>query len=605
MDFDDTNIEDICPTSGTTTLHKYCECINTTSLAVFKNLIETRCVDVNVLDKHGNTPLHYALRHFDPNEGGDITVLNYLLNQKNVDVNIKGQYGFTLLHYACQKINSLPLEIYQYLIETMGCDINLQDKHRNTPLHSAIYRFDPTNDGNIPTLHYLLNQNGADVNIKGQFGYTLLHLACKKIDYFSFEVFQCLIETHGGDVNIQDNNNDTPLHLATYHFNPTEEGGNFTTLTYLLSQENTNINIKGQYGYTLLHRACQRINALPIEIFQCLIETMGCDVNVQDDKKDTPFHYAIRQFYPNGINIAALHYLFNQKNVDVKIKGQYGYTLLHIACQKINSLPIDVFKLLIDKMGCDVNVQDSKKNTPLHSAIRPFDQDYGGDITTLYYLFSQKSVNVDIKGEYGYTLLHYLCRKISSLPFDIFKLLIEMGCDLNARDDHNSTPIQFALELFQPVDTDDHTSAALTYLLTQHNVNVNTANQPGETLLHAVCKHINVLPLDVFKFLIETKGCDVNALDSEHITPIQVAIQKFNPKYGNITVLTYFLAQDSTDVSIRDKRGRNLLHLACIDLSNCMGSMELKAEADASLCQIVGVVIEKCIEQVVDATTSL
>jgi ankyrin repeat protein len=163
-------------------------------------------------------------------------------------------------------------------------------------------------------------------------------------------------------------------------------------------------------GYTILHNYCKYIDSIPFEVFRYLIETKGCDVNVQDNHNDTPLHHAFRHFNPNDAgDINVLTYLLNQKIVNANIKGINGYSLLHYACNNINKLPIDIFKLLIETHGYDVNTQDNYKDTPLHNALRRFDPNEGGDITTLTYLIDQKAVNVNIKTRNGHNLLHVAC----------------------------------------------------------------------------------------------------------------------------------------------------------------------------------------------------
>jgi ankyrin repeat protein len=108
------NIKRIDPETGCTILHNYCEYINDTPLAVYQYLIETKGCDINALNKDKDTPLHDAFRYFNPDDGGDITVLMYLLSQKGVNGDTKAQYGYTILHIACQHINILPIEIFRY-----------------------------------------------------------------------------------------------------------------------------------------------------------------------------------------------------------------------------------------------------------------------------------------------------------------------------------------------------------------------------------------------------------------------------------------------------------------------------------------------------------
>jgi ankyrin repeat protein len=299
--------------------------------------------------------------------------------------------------------------VYRYLIETKGCDVNVQDKDKDTPLHNTLENFNPYAGGDITVLTYLLTQKGINGNIKGEYGYILLHKACDNINTLPLDIFKMLIETHGADVNVQNNIKDTPLHRAVRRFDP-DVGGNITTLTYLLSQKDVNCNIKGSFGCTLLHTACEQINALPIDVFKLLIGTMVFDINAQDKYNDTPIHLALRNFNPtDGGDITILTYLLSQKDVNANIKGEYDNTLLHAACENINKLPIDVFKLLLEILGCDVNVQNNYKNTPLRRALACFKPHNGGDITIFAYLINENNANVNIKDQNDCTLLHLAC----------------------------------------------------------------------------------------------------------------------------------------------------------------------------------------------------
>jgi len=258
-DLNDDNMKLIDPETGQTILHNYCQHINASPLAVYRFLIEVKGYDVDIQDKYNDTPVHDAFRYFDPNEGGDITVLRYLLTQNNVNLNAKGYNNQTLLHTACNNINALSIEIFKLLIEKHA-DVNVQDDDNNTPIHRALYCFDPNDGGDITVLNYLLSQEDVNLNIKGYNGSTLLHTACNNINGIPLDIFKVLIEKHGGDVNTQDNNNNTPLHNALGCFDP-NDGGDITVLTYLLSQKDVNLNIKGEKGCNLLHSACT--NNLP------------------------------------------------------------------------------------------------------------------------------------------------------------------------------------------------------------------------------------------------------------------------------------------------------------------------------------------------------
>jgi ankyrin repeat protein len=413
----DDNIKRIDPNDGRTILHNYCKFINSTPLAVFKWLIETKGCDLNQQDKDGDTPLHFAFRYFGRNDRRDPGVLLYLLNYTGVNANIRGRSGLTLLNIACRSINQIPFDVVKCLVETLGSDVTIRDENGDTPIHDVIYEFDPHKGGDIAILIYLLNQENVNVNTKGEYDRSLLHTACEYINKLPIDVFKLLIETNGGDLAQKDRDGDAPIHFALRHFE-TSDGGDVATLSYLLNQNSVDINIKGRSRYFLFHEVCTQINRLPIDVFKVLI-TRGCDVNLLDMLDNTPVHIALRYFQPNNNNnnnnknnnnqdnVTILTYLLGQESLDVNINGRLGYPLFHIVCEYINELPIDIFKVLIETKGCDVNAQDNRGNTPIHyalSRLKPSD----GDITVFNYLFEQ-NVNLNITGQRGFDLLHLAC----------------------------------------------------------------------------------------------------------------------------------------------------------------------------------------------------
>jgi ankyrin repeat protein len=511
---------------------------------MFQLLIEKHGGDIKAKNGCGNTPLHDAFSHFDSNDGGDINILTYLINQKNFDADIKGENGRTLLHTACRKIDTIPLEIYKLLIETLGGDVNVQDDYDNTPIHSALGRCNPRRGDEITILMYLLTQKSKD-------GYTMLHDVCFNINKIRKDTFRILVKAHGADINVQDDNNDTPIHIAFRRFD-TDDHEDTNLLTYLINQKDVNVTIKGKNGSTLLHLACEMISKnIYVYDFEKLIETLGADVNAQDDAGDTPIHVVFRCYDPSydcdgdDYDIETLDYLINQTNLDVNIEGRDGHSLLHCACFHIDTLPFDVLKALIKKHGADPNALNKDKDTPLHVAFRKLSPNKGGN------------------------------------------------CQL----------IRYNAEILRD----------LLNLLSPKGLNGNIKGWNGQTLLHYTCKCINFLPLDVFKVLIEKHGCDVNAQNNDKNTPLHYAFLHFDPNRGGdaINILTYLINQKDVDVTIKDESDHTILHFACNNnldnrsLDDTSDSAELNQQYDAVSYQIVEFIVERCVQQVLDDTTPL
>jgi len=527
---------------------------------------------------------------FEPVEG------QWGLNDANTQF-IDSRNDHNILHNYCEYINDTPLEVFRYLIETKGFEMNTPDKHLYPPIYYALHHFRPGCDPNI--LLYLLSQDGVDINIKDEDSRSLLHWACQGINSLPFDIFTYLIETKGCDVNVADFLNNTPLSYALIEFKPNDD--NAAILIYLLRQKALNSSQKGQNGCTLLHLACQNINALPIDIFKCLIETSGANINTKDNYDKTPLHNALIEFKSNhGGDIAVLTYLFNQNGIDANTKDNRGWNLFFWACYKINTLTIDVFKALIETHGSDLHIQDNENNTPFHCAFTQFDPEHGGDVVILRYLLTQDGINFNIKDHEGRSLLHLACIKINSLPIDVFKYLIEAkGAGLDIVDEYNNIPLHYAFLSFQSGSD----STILIYLLQQNGNSTHIKSQDGRTFLHLACIKINSLPLDVFKYLIEVSNHNVNAKDVKDNTPLHCALQRFKLDNGG-DILSYLLNQEGIYVHIQNHDGCTPLHLACIRhfLLDDTTLVEDEAETDAFWCMIVETIIKKCIPVIFDGS---
>jgi len=370
-----------------------------------------------------------------------------------------------------------------------------------------------------------------------------------------------------------------------------------------LTEENIR-RVDATNGRTILHNYCYHINTTPVEVFKYLLEIKSCGINSYDIFDYTPLYWALLEFQPDkGGEANTLTYLLHHTAVEVKAGSRSGFTLLHKACNNINSLPLSVFKYLIEIKGISVNAQDHASNTPLDHAFLSFLPNTG-DINILIYLLRQKDVNVNAKDKYGRTLLHQASYNINTLPIDIFKYLIEIkGGDLNIRDKDNETPFDIALRrfvIFNNVTT-------LTYLFGI------VENPPGSTTLHRACSNINSLPVDIFRNLIQNKGCNLNTLDTDCNTPLHNAIRDFKST-SDITILEYLLSQKNINFNIQGQNGHTLLHQAFVSQNIEDGDARLlwsvlNPETEnpsphlADWSNIIELVIEQFIRQVIEESS--
>ena len=116
-------------TWGSTPLHAAVDSPNT-NVAMVEILIR-RGADVNIRDKHGQTPLCYLIDNLSQRDSLD-SVLKLLLKHGG-DLSALDHLGNTLLHHAtrCGHITSM-----EYLLK-QGCNVNARNVQNVTPLHYA------------------------------------------------------------------------------------------------------------------------------------------------------------------------------------------------------------------------------------------------------------------------------------------------------------------------------------------------------------------------------------------------------------------------------------------------------------------------------------
>lgn len=406
---------------------------------------------VDIKDKKGNTVVHVCC------ETGNRKSLEYILKNKNVDLNLKNNKGNTPLHVAIGTANEEIVEVLtQYEI-----NLNIKNSEGMYPLELAIIknnrRIQELIIDNILIRVLMICQNGGKKDLDLVID-EKLRVPVPMLDYFlaiacdsnNIEIAKIFIEK-GANVNehiyvdehkirrqgifVRSKENRKLLHIAA------KKG--YVEMVKLLLQSGANIMSKDKFGDTALDLAKREER---LDVIDILIEELNknfirafknkdtdidtirdfvkqdVNINLEDEFKNTSIVYAckngrldlVEYFLDNGINL----------KYDKHIK-----TMLLNACDSDNA---DVLKCLI-KNGANINTLYKNKMTLLMYACK------NGKFSVVKYLTTNYCVNKSDK-------LAIMCA-VQSNNLDVVKYLLDVGFDINCKDDNFMTILMCACKL--------------------------------------------------------------------------------------------------------------------------------------------------------------
>ncbi|XP_046551958.1 putative ankyrin repeat protein RF_0381 isoform X2 [Haliotis rubra] len=471
--------------------------------------------DVDVKDNSGNTPLMLAVEM-----NKDISPLL----KAGAEVNAKNKHGGASLIIAVQRDH---VKMVETLIKA-GSDVNTSSAHGDTALMIAVER------GCEENVSAIL-QCGADVNASNTCGETALHKVVKHAISK-----QCMYVHARRNVEEKGKRPSSPFNLSH----------DIADIVETLLKGEADINAKDHKGQTPLMTAIEGISKEregEINLIPQLIAG-GANVNAQDSVGQTPLMMAVKA----GYDISPLL----KAGADVISKNKSGKTALHLVYEYYYFPPIKRTSMCFDHdkerknnnasqliaAGADVSAQDDNGNTPLMMAVAA-----GHDISLLL----TTGADVNSKNKSGKTALHFVSENGCGFDTIIIQKLIAAGADVNAQDDNGNSPLMMAVKEGRDISR----------LLTA-GADVNSKNTSGKTALHFVSEGNRSFrsqkPISVHHLI--AAGADVNAQDNVGNTSLHMCIMYKD--YQNAMVL---LNNPGTDVSITNRSGQSVLHLADAD----------------------------------------
>jgi serine/threonine-protein phosphatase 6 regulatory ankyrin repeat subunit A len=208
-------------------------------------------IDVNATDNNNSTPLHIVAA-----DRNDTEIFPLIINHPAIDMEAPDNQERTPLHVASESGN---IVLARSLI-AKGVNINLLDKNRNAPLHTAL----KNNKEEIAKL--LLDQPDIDVNLRGNDLNTPLHIAIRE----SCSAINWLLKKRA-DVNLCNKDGDTPLHIAVK--------GDYLEVIQQLAKENADLNLGNEEGNRALDIALRGKNQA---VAKFLLDQPGIKASPED-----------------------------------------------------------------------------------------------------------------------------------------------------------------------------------------------------------------------------------------------------------------------------------------------------------------------------------
>ena len=292
----------------------------------------------------------------------------------------------------------------------------------------------------------------------------------------------------------------------------------------------------------------------------------------------------------------------NDNNEDVNTKLFEGTesetTLLCFATQLGRS---EIAEMIIRQPNINLNAVNYENMSPLMIAC------YYKKIAVLRILAQQPGFDLNLKTTDGWTALHYACR---SCEIDYIKILVDLGCDINAETSKGVTPLgctnkpigvelqviykivdyllengahtrgftcdsgkgynvtaisveskfEGRIQLFQwksIIDTNNLSKCKnkLASKIPDINGIIKISRNKSVPILFYACKRKRI---GIIRILLQEDRIDVNATNSDNASSLFIACQD-----GSTEIVKMLVYKNDTDLNIRNNKGLTCIHYAC------------------------------------------